>query len=78
MQVTQLLRYSNVCPFLGHSTANSLRGLAAGTTTNNVSSLTATAMQCPMMGPKLASMAAARSYASVAAQKEIEEIHKVS
>ncbi|WWD16157.1 5-aminolevulinic acid synthase [Kwoniella shandongensis] len=76
MQVTSLLRYSGVCPFLGHATAGSLRNLASTTTNHNVSSLTAKAMTCPMMGPKLAGMAAARSYASVAGSREVEEMHK--
>ncbi|WVQ78567.1 5-aminolevulinic acid synthase [Cryptococcus sp. DSM 104549] len=75
MQVTSLLRFSGVCPFLGHSTPSSLRAMAT-TTNNNVSSLTATAMTCPMMGPKLASISAARTYASVAGVKEVEELHK--
>ncbi|EIW70032.1 hypothetical protein TREMEDRAFT_43654 [Tremella mesenterica DSM 1558] len=75
MQVTSLLRYSHVCPFLGHSNPNQLRALANGVH-GNVSSLTATAFRCPMMGPKLASMVATRSYASVAGNKEVEEMHK--
>lgn len=77
MQVSTLLRFSNVCPFLGHSTVNSLRSLAGATVGNNASQLTATAMQCPMMGPKLAQIGNARSYASVAGNREVEEIHKV-
>ncbi|WVQ98911.1 5-aminolevulinic acid synthase [Kwoniella sp. CBS 9459] len=76
MQVTSLLRYSGVCPFLGHSTANSLRTLASTGGSNTVSSLTAKAMTCPMMGPKLASISTARAYASVAGSKEVEEMHK--
>ncbi|KAK8869581.1 5-aminolevulinic acid synthase [Kwoniella newhampshirensis] len=76
MQVTSLLRYSGVCPFLGHATAGSLRNLATTTTAHNVSSLTAKAMTCPMMGPKLAGISAARTYASVAGNREVEEIHK--
>ncbi len=87
MQVTSLLRYSSVCPFLGHSTPSTLRSLASSTANNNVSVLTATAIRCPMMGPKLAAIAVARAagaeigvrgYASVAGSKEVEEIHKVS
>ncbi|WWC69247.1 5-aminolevulinic acid synthase [Kwoniella pini CBS 10737] len=76
MQVTSLLRYSGVCPFLGHSTANSLRSMASTNVNSNVSSLTAKAMTCPMMGPKLASISQARSYASVAGNKEVEAMHK--
>ncbi|WVQ69858.1 5-aminolevulinic acid synthase [Kwoniella botswanensis] len=76
MQVTSLLRYSGVCPFLGHSTATSLRSMASTNVSSNVSSLTAKAMTCPMMGPKLASISQARTYASVAGNKEVEEIHK--
>ncbi|WVR05372.1 5-aminolevulinic acid synthase [Kwoniella sp. DSM 27419] len=75
MQVTSLLRYSGVCPFLGHSTANSLKSLAT-TNANNASLLTAKAMSCPMMGPKLASISTARAYASVAGSKEVEAMHK--
>lgn len=77
MQVTSLLRYSGLCPFLGHSTASSLRSLAS-TTANNVSGLTSTAMKCPMMGPNLAAIAQARTYASVADPRDVAEMHKVS
>ena len=35
-------------------------------------------MKCPMMGPKLAQISHARSYASVAGTQEVEAIHKVS
>ncbi|WVW82860.1 5-aminolevulinic acid synthase [Kwoniella bestiolae CBS 10118] len=76
MQVTSLLRYSGVCPFLGHSTAGSLRSMASTNVSSNVSSLTAKAMTCPMMGPKLASISQARTYASVAGNREVEEMHK--
>jgi 5-aminolevulinate synthase len=65
-----------MCPFLGHSTAGSLRTLAT-TGSTNASALTSTAMRCPMMGPKLAAIAQARTYASVAGTREVEEIHKV-
>jgi 5-aminolevulinate synthase len=34
-------------------------------------------MQCPMMGPKLAQIGQQRGYASVAGNREVEEIHKV-
>ncbi|WWC89778.1 5-aminolevulinic acid synthase [Kwoniella dendrophila CBS 6074] len=76
MQVTSLLRYSGVCPFLGHSTASSLRSMASTNVNSNISSLTAKAMTCPMMGPKLASISQARTYASVAGNREVEEMHK--
>jgi 5-aminolevulinate synthase len=77
MQVTSLLRFSAVCPFLGHSTPASLRALAT-VSGSNASALTSTAMQCPMMGPKLAQIGQQRGYASVAGNREVEEIHKVS
>lgn len=78
MQVTSLLRFSGVCPFLGHATPNSLRALATtNAATANVSNLTVSAMKCPMMGPQLAKISHARSYASVAGNREVEEIHKV-
>lgn len=77
MQVNSLLRFSAVCPFLGHSTTSSLKSLAS-TNTNNVSHLAASAMKCPMMGPKLAAISQARTYASVAGSRDVEEIHKVS
>lgn len=35
-------------------------------------------MKCPMMGPKLAQIGQQRGYASVAGNREVEEIHKVS
>lgn len=78
MQVSSLLRFSNVCPFLGHSTPASLRTLAtkAGSA-GNASALTATALSCPMMGPQLAQMAGRKGYASVAGNSEVEAIHKV-
>ncbi|KAL0254109.1 5-aminolevulinic acid synthase [Cryptococcus tetragattii IND107] len=75
MQVTSLLRFSGVCPFLGHSTPSSLRAMA-NTANSSVSALTATAMTCPMMGPKLASISAARTYASVAGAKEVQQLHQ--
>lgn len=77
MQVTSLLRFSAVCPFLGHSTPASLRALAT-VSGSNASALTSTALQCPMMGPKLAQIGQQRGYASVAGSREVEEIHKVS
>lgn len=77
MQVNSLLRFSAVCPFLGHSTTSSLRTMAASNG-HNTSQLAASAMKCPMMGPKLAAISHARTYASVAGNKEVEEMHKVS
>jgi 5-aminolevulinate synthase len=77
MQVSQLLRYSGVCPFLGHSSANSLRALAAKQATSG-SALTLKAIECPMMGPTLVAKAGTRGYASVAGNREVEAIHKVS
>ncbi|ORY28326.1 pyridoxal phosphate-dependent transferase [Naematelia encephala] len=76
MQVSSLLRFSGVCPFLGHSTAGSLRTLAGTANQSTTSALTANAMRCPMMGPKLAAISQARSYASVAGQQEVAELHK--
>ena len=76
VQVTSLLRFSSVCPFLGQSTAGSLRKLASSGN-GGISGLTATAMTCPMMGPKLAVVSQSR-YASVAGRREVEELHKVS
>lgn len=79
MQVSSLLRFSGVCPFLGGSTPASLRTLATKATHNgNASALTATAMTCPMMGPKLVQIAGNKGYASVAGNREVEEMHKVS
>lgn len=74
MQVNQLLRYSRACPFLGRSSASSLNALAqVGGSNGRVSALTVKAAECPMLGPQLA-----RGYASVAGNREVEEIHKVS
>jgi 5-aminolevulinate synthase len=72
LQINSLLKFSAVCPFLGHSTTSSLRNAAS----TNI--LTTTAMKCPMMGPKLAQISYARTYASVAGTQEVEAIHKVS
>lgn len=72
LQINSLLKFSAVCPFLGHSTTSSLRNAAS----TNI--LTSTAMKCPMMGPKLAQISYARTYASVAGTQEVEAIHKVS
>lgn len=77
MKVTSLLRYSRACPFLGHSTASSLRTLASTGSSTGANALTAKAIECPMMGPRIASKQA-RAYASVAGNREVEEIHKVS
>lgn len=80
MQVSSLLRYAQVCPFLGASNTSTLRTLAATSVAGHasLSNLTARAIQCPMMGPKLAAINQARTYASVAGRKEVEEMHKVS
>lgn len=78
MKVTSLLRYSRACPFLGHSTASSLRTLASTGSSTGANALTAKAIECPMMGPRLASKSQARAYAHVAGNREVEEIHKVS
>jgi hypothetical protein len=77
MQVTSLLRFSNVCPFLGHSSPATLRALAKTHGVSNMSSLTARALSCPMMGPQLAAIGQARAYASVAGNKDIAAIHNV-
>ena len=77
MKVTSLLRYSRACPFLGHSTPSSLRTLASTGSSTGANALTAKAIECPMMGPRLASKSQARAYASVAGNREVEEIHKV-
>lgn len=77
MKVTSLLRYSRACPFLGHSTPSSLRTLASTGSSTGANALTAKAIECPMMGPRLASKNQARAYASVAGNREVEEIHKV-
>ena len=78
MSVNTLLRFSSVCPFLGHTSPQTLRALAKTHGVNNMSSLTARAMKCPMMGPKLAAIAQARAFASVAEPKEVAEMHRVS
>ncbi|ODN98384.1 5-aminolevulinic acid synthase [Cryptococcus wingfieldii CBS 7118] len=75
MQVTSLLRFSGVCPFLGHSSPATLRAMA-NTTHTNGSALTQSALGCPMMGPKLATISASRSYASVAGAKEVAQMHQ--
>jgi 5-aminolevulinate synthase len=78
MQVTSLLRFSNVCPFLGSAGPNTLRTLAKTHGVSNMSSLTARAMSCPMMGPQLAAIGQARAYAHVAGNKDIADMHNVS
>lgn len=82
MHVSNLLRYSSVCPFLGHSTPATLRNLASvGASATGATALTVKAAQCPMMGPQLMAKkqrAAARGYASVAGNRDVEQIHKVS
>ncbi|KAL1411051.1 mitochondrial 5-aminolevulinate synthase [Vanrija albida] len=78
MHVSNLLRYSSVCPFLGHSTPATLRNLASVGASTGATALTAKAIQCPMMGPQLMAKkrAAARGYASVAGNRDVEQIHK--
>ncbi|BEJ12447.1 hypothetical protein CspHIS471_0209070 [Cutaneotrichosporon sp. HIS471] len=72
MQVNSLLRYSRACPFLGRSSATSLNALAqVGGSNGRASALTLKAGECPMLGPQLR-----RGYASVAGNREVEEIHK--
>ncbi|CAK9784056.1 putative 5-aminolevulinate synthase [Cutaneotrichosporon oleaginosum] len=72
MQVNSLLRYSRACPFLGRNSASSLNALAqVGGSNGRASALTNKAAECPMLGPQLR-----RGYASVAGNREVEEIHK--
>jgi len=78
MQVNSLLRFGNVCPFIGGATPTTLRALAKTHGVSNMSSLTTRALACPMMGPQLAAIGQARAYASVAANKDIADMHNVS
>jgi 5-aminolevulinate synthase len=78
MQVNSLLRFGSVCPFIGGATPTTLRALAKTHGVSNMSSLTARALACPMMGPQLAAIGQARAYASVAANKDIADMHNVS
>ncbi|KAJ9112816.1 mitochondrial 5-aminolevulinate synthase [Naganishia adeliensis] len=76
--MTSLARYSTSCPFLHRTSTATLRSLATTPAANGaVSSLTKAAVDgCPVMGPALVQKISARSYASVAGQKEVEEMHK--
>ncbi|KAJ9127475.1 mitochondrial 5-aminolevulinate synthase [Naganishia onofrii] len=77
--MTSLARYSTSCPFLHKTSTATLRALASTPAANGgtVSSLTKAAVDgCPVMGPALIQKISARSYASVAGQKEVEEMHK--
>lgn len=78
--MTSLARYSTSCPFLHRTSTATLRSLATTPAANGaVSSLTKAAVDgCPVMGPALVQKISARSYASVAGQKEVEEMHKVN
>ena len=78
MQLNSLLRFSNVCPFLGHASPASLRALAKTHGVSDMSSLTARALSCPMMGPQLVAIGQARAFASVADSKTVADMHKVS
>jgi 5-aminolevulinate synthase len=78
MQVNSLLRFSAVCPFLGHSSPATLRALAKTHGVGSMSSLTSRAMACPMLGPQLAAIGQARAYASIANSKDVEKLHEVS
>jgi hypothetical protein len=78
--MTSLARYSTSCPFLHRTSTATLRSLATTPASHGaISSLTKAAVDgCPVMGPALIQKISARSYASVAGQKEVEEMHKVN
>ncbi|KAF8974621.1 5-aminolevulinate synthase [Flammula alnicola] len=79
-KLSSLTRFKNSCPFLGKTKASTLRSLSTSTSPRfpSLSALTERATKCPVMGPALnvRSKEIVAGYASVAANSDVEQIHK--
>ncbi|KXN87908.1 5-aminolevulinate synthase, mitochondrial [Leucoagaricus sp. SymC.cos] len=79
-KLSSLTRFKKSCPFLGRTKASTLRTLSTSTSPRfpSLSVLTERATKCPVMGPALStrSKEIVAGYASVAANADVEKIHK--
>lgn len=79
-KLSSLTRFKKSCPFLGKTKTSTLRSLSTATSPRypSLSALTERATKCPVMGPALnvRSKEIVAGYASVAANADVEKIHK--
>lgn len=79
-KLSSLTRFKAVCPFLGRTKTSTLRSLSTSSSPGfpSLSALTERATKCPVMGPALSvrSKEIVAGYASVAANSDVEKIHK--
>lgn len=79
-KLSSLTRFKAACPFLGRTKTSTLRSLSTSSSPGfpSLSALTERATKCPVMGPALSvrSKEIAAGYASVAANSDVEKIHK--
>jgi len=79
-KLSSLTRFKKSCPFLGKTTTTTLRSLSSAASPRfpSLSALTERATKCPVMGPALnvRSKEIVAGYASVAANADVEKIHK--
>lgn len=79
-KLSSFTRFKAACPFLGRTKTSTLRSLSTSTSPRfpSLSVLTERATKCPVMGPALStrSKEIVAGYASVAANADVEKIHK--
>ncbi|KAG7097176.1 mitochondrial 5-aminolevulinate synthase [Marasmius oreades] len=79
-KLSSLSIFKTSCPFLGRTKTSTLRSLCTSTSPRypSISLLTERATKCPVMGPALntRSKEIAAGYASVAANSDVEKIHR--
>lgn len=79
-KLSSFTRFKAACPFLGRTKTSTLRSLSTSTSPRfpSLSVLTERATKCPVMGPALnvRSKEIVAGYASVAANADVEKIHK--
>jgi len=79
-KLSSLTRFKKSCPFLGKTKNSTLRSLSTSTSPRfpSLTVLTERATKCPVMGPALntRSKEIVAGYASVAANADVEKIHK--
>ncbi|EOQ99166.1 hypothetical protein J056_002492 [Wallemia ichthyophaga EXF-994] len=74
MNLRNLTKYRQACPFLGSNTTKQLSTLSHTTSNGFTSNLTSKAQSCPIMGPAIQQQK--KHYASVASKKDVDAIHK--
>lgn len=79
-KLSSFIRFKAACPFLGRTKTSTLRSLSTATSSRfpSLTVLTERATGCPVMGPALntRSKEIVARYASVAANSDVEKIHK--